>query len=223
MLSSKQGMTVDEYMDTYRYGRTDPYDIDSWRNPDLTKLNIGCGEKILKGWVNVDFMAGPEVIAHDIMSFPWPFDDDRFDYLLAMHILEHIPQYVYPFPGDILNGVLDEMFRVMKDGGTIEIHVPHPRNPWTLCHMGHTRLVGLRTFQGLLNGDDTASSEIAYLVRKYRLELLDYKVWYNVNIGKITDYHFRKYLGRIGGHITRFLGHPEVSRMVFRLRKNGGK
>ena len=219
MSISHAGMTVDEYMAYYRYGRTDPYDIDSWRNRELSKLNIGCGRKVMRGWVNLDFMEGPEVIAHDITMFPWPFDDNRFDYVLAMHILEHVPHYVKPYPGDILNGVLDEIFRIMKDGGILEIHVPHPKNPWALCHMGHTRHVGLRTFQGLLESDNRSSCEIAYLVEKYKLELLDYKVWYNLRIGKLTDYHFRKYLKKYGEQFTRIFGQPEVSRLVFKLHK----
>jgi len=214
-------MTVDEYMGIYGHGRSDPYDRDAWGDPKLSKLNIGCGRKVMRGWTNLDFMEGPEIIAHDITAFPYPFDDNTFDYILAMHILEHVPHYVPPYPGDVLNGVLDELFRVMRDGGVFEVHVPHPRNPWTLCHLGHTRHVGLRTFQGLLEGDVRSSCEVAHLAERYRLELLDHHVWYNVQIGRLTDYHFRKYLKGAGEGLTRLLGRPEVQRMVFRLEKVG--
>ena len=56
------------------------------------KLNLGCGDKILPGYVNVDVAparAGqkPDVICdlHELT----PFEDETADEILAVHVVEH--------------------------------------------------------------------------------------------------------------------------------------
>jgi hypothetical protein len=58
----------------------------------VKKLNLGCGDKILPGYVNVDVVearAGmkPDVICdlHDLV----PFADASADEILSVHVLEH--------------------------------------------------------------------------------------------------------------------------------------
>ena len=44
------------------------------------KLNIGCGKKILNGYINLDVVKLPGVdIVHDLNKYPWPFKDNYFD------------------------------------------------------------------------------------------------------------------------------------------------
>jgi predicted SAM-dependent methyltransferase len=56
------------------------------------KLNLGCGDKILPGYVNVDVApsrAGrpPDVLC-DLRSLG-PFEDASADEVLAVHVVEH--------------------------------------------------------------------------------------------------------------------------------------
>lgn len=90
------------------------------------RLNLGCGAKVLDGWVNVDVVARgganyqqvkgkkPDVDA-DIRDLP--FDDDYADEAMAIHVLEHF----YTWEAE---DVLREWIRVLKPGGKLIIEVP---------------------------------------------------------------------------------------------------
>lgn len=219
-------LTREDYQDLYMYGRSwiwleDMY----WDAGKYTKLNVGCGEKPFSGsgWVNLDFFTeGREIVNWDLTELPLPFDDDTFDYILAMHILEHIPHRVNEMAGDFLNHLLLELVRIIVDKGYLEIQVPSSQNPHTLEHLGHVRHVGRRTFEGLEGGDYLASSEKALLRQQMRVHLVDYRRWHRFKVGRLTDYHLRKYLGdRLGEFVARVFGKPECERYVFRVEKVG--
>ena len=39
------------------------------------RVNLGCGNKILQGWVNLDkYDVYPVDVVHDLESFPYPFE-----------------------------------------------------------------------------------------------------------------------------------------------------
>ncbi|HPC10341.1 MAG TPA: class I SAM-dependent methyltransferase, partial [archaeon] len=61
------------------------------------KLNIGCGKKILKGYINLDVVKLPGVdIVHDLNKYPWPFKDNYFDEIYADNVLEHLDDIIKP-------------------------------------------------------------------------------------------------------------------------------
>lgn len=83
------------------------------------RLNLGCGQKIWPGFVNVDLADNtsgfkPDVCA-DLRSLPFP--DDYADEAYAIHVLEHF--YLWDVPG-----VLQEWRRVLKPGGRLIVEVP---------------------------------------------------------------------------------------------------
>lgn len=81
-------------------------------------LNVGCGERIHKDWVNLDFISTAEgVIAHNLLK-GIPFADATFDVVYHSHVLEHFTKA----DGEKLIG---ECFRVLKPGGIIRIAVPN--------------------------------------------------------------------------------------------------
>ena len=56
-----------------------------------TKLNIGCGKDIKPEFVNLDNVKLPGVnLVHDLDKFPWPFEDNSFEYIRAISVLEHL-------------------------------------------------------------------------------------------------------------------------------------
>lgn len=82
------------------------------------KLHLGCGNKILEGWVNVDVASRgvqPDVSA-DIRDLP--YEDEVADAILAVHVIEH-------FHRDDALPLLREWVRVMKPGGTMALECPN--------------------------------------------------------------------------------------------------
>lgn len=89
----------------------------------MKKLNLGCGRKYKKGWVNVDIsekdIYGKKIkidLKHDLNKFPYPFQEGEFDIILIEHVLEHLKN---PFK------VIKELKRITCSGGIIKIIVPH--------------------------------------------------------------------------------------------------
>lgn len=83
---------------------------------DIKKLNLGCGRNIKHGWINLDSAAldGVDVI-HNIEYLPLPFKDEEFDLIRCDNILEHV-NYI---------PVLQDLYRILKPNGQLEIRVPH--------------------------------------------------------------------------------------------------
>ncbi|MFZ0927796.1 MAG: glycoside hydrolase family 99-like domain-containing protein [Syntrophobacteraceae bacterium] len=73
------------------------------------KLNLGCGGNRLPGWENRD---------DDLdISKPLPIRTESYDFILAEHVIEHIPvDKAYMF--------LEECFRVLKPGGVARFCIP---------------------------------------------------------------------------------------------------
>lgn len=82
----------------------------------MRKLNLGCGRFALPGYLNLDFIAIPGVdVVHNLNIYPYPFNDNEFEEVRCYHVLEHL--------NDII-GPLEEIWRITKSGGTVEIEVP---------------------------------------------------------------------------------------------------
>jgi hypothetical protein len=78
------------------------------------RLNWGCGSKGEPGWINADLSSHPTIeISGDIRD-GLPLDDDSMDYVTSIHALTMIP-----LPD--LQGVLGELRRVLKPGGTLRL------------------------------------------------------------------------------------------------------
>lgn len=87
------------------------------QRPEHPKLHLGCGKKILPGFVNVDIVDAPGVDLVCNIEGGLPFVDDSFDEVRAVDVLEHIT------PGKII-AVMNDIHRVMKPGGVFRVHVP---------------------------------------------------------------------------------------------------
>jgi hypothetical protein len=99
------------------------------------KLNLGCGQNKIPGFVNVDEHGDPDV-RHDLEAFPWPWADDTFEEVRANHVLEHLGQ-----DPDIFIGVMKEIYRVARPGAQVLVAVPHPRHDDFLSDPTHVRPV----------------------------------------------------------------------------------
>lgn len=110
---------------------------------EAIRLNLGCGDRTPRGWVNVDYFIGArlgripglqracralgifalgwsrEIFVHDLRRrFPWA--DDSVDVIYSSHTLEHLS----PTEG---RRFVRECHRVLRPGGVIRIAVPDLR------------------------------------------------------------------------------------------------
>ena len=88
------------------------------------KLNLGCGNKIMEGYVNVDKFNLYDIdIKHDLERFPYPFETESVEEIILSHVLEHIGQ-----DPNVFIEILKEFYRICKNQALINIAVPHPRH-----------------------------------------------------------------------------------------------
>lgn len=85
------------------------------------RLNLGCGDKILPGYTNVDVAESrkgrrPDVLC-DLHRLE-PFADGHADEILAVHVVEHFWRW------EVVD-ILKEWVRVLKPGGAMILECPN--------------------------------------------------------------------------------------------------
>jgi hypothetical protein len=90
--------------------------------PAPLKLDLGCGPSKRPGFHGVDIRDIPGVdTVHDLRVSPWPWADGTVEHVHASHTLEHLtnPERIVFF---------NELYRILKIGGTAEVISPHWSN-----------------------------------------------------------------------------------------------
>jgi len=77
------------------------------------KLNLGCSDRLMKGYVNVDLCEPADAIA-DLSAF-WPWLDSSVEEVQAWDIFEHLPDKIH---------TMNECHRVLMAGGKLDLWVP---------------------------------------------------------------------------------------------------
>lgn len=109
-------------------------------------LQLGCGTSKRAGAIGVDVLPLPGVdVVHNLNSFPYPFADGEFDLVIAEHVLEHL---------DNLMEVMEEIHKILKPGGRLEITCPHFSSADTFTDITHKHFITSRSFDYFVNGAD---------------------------------------------------------------------
>ena len=111
----------------------------------LPVLDVGCGVNKYPGAIGLDRNPNTraDVIA-DLDHFPWPFEDNSFREIRAIHVIEHVADVV---------GTIEEFHRLLAPGGRVFIVTPHYTDFSSFCdptHRWHLNSFSLRYF-----GDDS--------------------------------------------------------------------
>lgn len=86
----------------------------------MKKLHLGCGKKVIPGWVNIDALSHAPGVCIDDVSTLVTIEDMTADEIYACHVLEH-------FGRNSTVDVLKTWFQKLRPGGTIRISVPDIR------------------------------------------------------------------------------------------------
>ena len=97
------------------------------KNFSIDSLHVGCGDILLKGWLNIRYERREEYgtikkgndalyLNYNLLK-RWPFEEDSIQYIAGSHFIEHL---------DLNQGMefLKESFRVLKKGGVIRLSCP---------------------------------------------------------------------------------------------------
>jgi len=107
-------------------------------------LDVGCGVNKVEGAVGLD--NNPKTAAdviHDLGDVPYPFANDEFDRVVSRHVIEHVPNVV---------AFVEELYRITKPGGTIEILTPHYTNADWANDPTHRNHLNSYSFNSFIKG-----------------------------------------------------------------------
>lgn len=82
------------------------------------KLHLGCGSKILDGYINIDVRPLPGVHVVSSIDNLSMFSDEAVNVIYCCHVLEHLSRHT-------VQSALKEWYRVLKPGGIVRISVPN--------------------------------------------------------------------------------------------------
>lgn len=80
------------------------------------RLNVGCGDKKIPGYIGIDVVDRGQEIVADIRHIPLP--DNYADELLSVHVVEHLFFWE-------AKDVIEEWRRILKIGGKMVIECPN--------------------------------------------------------------------------------------------------
>ncbi len=167
------------------------------------KLNLGCGRKYKKGWLNVDL--NPLYNADkrfNVANFPYPLQDSTVQEILCSHILEH-------FTTSQFMNFLNEAYRISKRNGIIVIKVPFYNNAVHLANWDHKLGFEFNTFKKICENKEKTliftdfNGTTHKIDLTYNFKLLSVKSKPS-KIGKFIPniFRFREYLSYVLGQIT---------------------
>lgn len=81
------------------------------------KLHLGCGNRIIKGFVNIDVNYHPNVDLVDNARYLRKFDENSVDLIYTSNTLEHLGRWEY-MPA------LERWYTILKKGGVLRLSVP---------------------------------------------------------------------------------------------------
>jgi predicted SAM-dependent methyltransferase len=98
------------------------------------KINLGGGYKRYPDFTNVDIdpLTKPDILI-DLETGNFPIEDNIVDEVRAYHVLEHVGEGFYH--------LMQELYRICKDGAIIDIQVPHHRSEVQYGDPSHVRFV----------------------------------------------------------------------------------
>lgn len=152
-------------------------------------VELGCGpRKRYPRSIGIDAIAYDGVdIVGDAMEALRALPESCADLVTSSHFLEHVPD---------VGAFLDEMTRVVRPGGRIEVIVPHFAHPYFSSDPTHTHRFGLYTFS-YLTEENLFRRRVPGYVRRTNLQLVKVDLIFKSTRPFYVRYAFKRFLGSI--------------------------
>lgn len=113
---------------------------------ERVKLNLGCGYKKIKGFVNIDIRpeVNPDMLCD--LSEGIPFESDSVETVVAFDFLEHIEM------GKTVE-MMTEIWRVLRDKGVFELFVPSTDGRGSFQDPSHRSFWNINSFKYYMEDD----------------------------------------------------------------------
>ena len=106
-------------------------------NLSLFRLNLGCSDRTIPGYLGVDIANGPAVDVMADLTERWPWDPGTVEHIIAHDIIEHLPDKIH---------TMNELYRVLCTGGEVEVIVPTTDGPGAFQDPTHVSFWNRRSF-----------------------------------------------------------------------------
>jgi predicted SAM-dependent methyltransferase len=101
------------------------------------KLNLGCSDRKIPGFLGVDLADGPGVDLVADLRESWPWENGSVQAVIAHDVIEHLPDAIH---------TMNELCRVLAVGGTADIVVPTTDGPGAFQDPTHRSFWNRRSF-----------------------------------------------------------------------------
>ena len=169
------------------------------------KLNLGCGNKKLDGYINIDLTeyCEPDMILN-LENTPYPFKSNSIEEVRMKSVIEH-------FPIDPTNffRIMKEIHRICQHKALIYIECPHPSHRWQIVDLTHQKAIH---YEGMQMLDKSFCKKlIAAGSTKSPLAIMydiDYRIVnYEASIDKEAKEHIKNILGEFDSKKMRSYVH----------------
>lgn len=116
------------------------------------KLHLGCGDKIIEGFTNVDIRPNTNVDLVDDISKLKSIDNNEVKLIYACHVLEHFNRFEYI-------KVLERWHQLLSEGGILRLSVPDIEKVFQMYNNG----TPLNKLLGFLYGGQTYEHNFHYV------------------------------------------------------------
>lgn len=126
-------------------------------------LVLGCGNQPSGGAVNHDIVKHRDEvdIVWDLNDLPWPWENEQFEGVVARAVLEHLDLN--------LMQSMNEIWRITKPGGTLDVKLPYWRSEVSYEDPTHRWAVGLHVFDQFDPSTRRGADYTFYTPRKWKI------------------------------------------------------
>lgn len=123
---------LNKFLKTFKRSRS--FNLDNYMG--AVNLNLGCGNKPLKNFINIDYYNKNMADKLCDLNKPLPFGTETVDLIFSDNVFEHIENFVE---------LINECYRILKKGGFLITRVPYFKSKHAFVDPTHLRFFTIQS------------------------------------------------------------------------------